>query len=276
MADRLDHHGGLEPGLACLIRRVRVVRAHGSRQVELLGQLVDTDDADVVVRQRGEHRRHADAAEADDDHGLAWLRTARVDHRATAGQHRAPEERRDLRWHVGGHGHHRPPVDDRVGGEARDAKVVVNRIAVAREASPAGHQRARRVGGAAGLAGGEPVRRAGVAVAAPGEKRHHQPLSDRDVGDAGADFLDDTGRLVAEQHRHRPDPAAVDDRQVGVAHARGLDAHEKLAGAGGRQVEVLHRKRPGFGIRAGEADLFEYGAADPHGYQTAVTARLLP
>jgi hypothetical protein len=61
-----------------------------------------------------------------------------------------------------------------------------------------------------------------------------------------------------------------------MAHARGLDAHEKFAGAGVRQVEVVHRNRSGFGIRPIKTDLFEYGATDPHGFQTAVTARLLP
>ncbi len=67
MADGLDHHRGLESAFARLIWRVRLVHAHGPRQVQLVGELVDADDRDVVVRQRGDHRGHADAAEPDDD-----------------------------------------------------------------------------------------------------------------------------------------------------------------------------------------------------------------
>jgi hypothetical protein len=71
---------------------------------------------------------------------------------------------------------------------------------------------------------------------------------------------------VAEQHRHRSDPAPVDNRQVGVAHPGGFDADEQFTRAGRVQVEVTHHQRPGFGVRPFQADLFEYGAADPHDY----------
>jgi hypothetical protein len=43
------------------------------------------------VGQRGQHRGHADSAEADDDDGLARFRLPCIDHRAAAGQHRAAE-----------------------------------------------------------------------------------------------------------------------------------------------------------------------------------------
>ena len=105
-------------------------------------------------------------------------------------------------------------------------------FAVARQPSLAGHQRARARWPRCRARRGEPVRRACVAARRTWAETSSPPLSDRRVGDAGPDLLDDPGRLVAEQHRHRPDPAAVDDRQIGMAHARGLDAHEKFAGAG--------------------------------------------
>ena len=47
------------------------MRADRPRAVQLFGQLVDGDDVNVVVRQRGEHRRHAHTAEPDDDDRLA-------------------------------------------------------------------------------------------------------------------------------------------------------------------------------------------------------------
>jgi hypothetical protein len=61
-----------------------------------------------------------------------------------------------------------------------------------------------------------------------------------------------------------------------MAQAGGLDAHEQFAVAGWGQLEVADRQWPGLGVRAGETDLFEYGAADPHDYQPAPTGRLLP
>ena len=68
----------------------------------------------------------------------------------------------------------------------------------------------------------------------------HDPLTDREVGLA-ADLLDDAGGLVAEQHRHRPHPVAVDHRQVRVAQPGGLDTHQQLVVAGRRQVEFGDR-----------------------------------
>ena len=59
----------------------------------------------------------------------------------------------------------------------------------------------------------------------------HHPLADGQVADARADPLDDPGGLVAEQHRHRPHPVAVDHRQVGVADARRLDADQNFVAA---------------------------------------------
>ena len=52
---------------------------------------------------------------------------SRIDHRAAAGQHGAPEQRRDLRGDVRRNGHDRPTVDDRVGRETGDPEVVMNR-----------------------------------------------------------------------------------------------------------------------------------------------------
>ena len=132
------------------------------------------------------------------------------------------------------------------------------------------------VRGASDAAGQSPVGRALGALAAARQEGHDHTRAEGQVVDAVADLLDDAGGLVAEQYGRRAHAVAVDDAEVGMADAGGLDAHQDLAGAGGRQVEIVHRKRPGFGVRPAKTDLFEYGATDPHGYQTAVTARLLP
>ena len=199
---------------------------------------------DVVVRQCGDHRGHADAAEPDDHNGLAGLRPAGVDDGPTAGQHGASEQRCHRRRHVGGHGYHRATVDDRVCGEAGDPEVVVDGLAVARQPPFAGHQRARAVGGAAGFAGGQPVRGARRAVATSGQKRHDDALPDRHVRHGGPGLLDDARCLVAEQHRHRAHPVAVDHRQIGMAEAGGLDADQKLGVAGRCKFELADGDGP--------------------------------
>ena len=121
--------------------------------------------------------------------------------------------------------------------------MVQDRLAVAGEPRPAAEQRARAVGGAARLARRQPVGGAAGAVAAARQERHDHPLSDREVRHRGADPLDDARRLVAEQHRHRADPVAVDDRQVGVAQAGGLDADQELGVTRRVEVEVGDRQR---------------------------------
>ena len=54
---------------------------------------------------------------------------------------------------------------------------------------------------------------------------------------ASAHLLDDAGGLVAEQHRHRAHPVAVDHRQVGVTQPGGFDADEQFALARRRQIQ---------------------------------------
>ena len=79
-----------------------------------------------------------------------------------------------------------------------------------------------------------------------------------------------------KQHRHRAHPAAVDHRQIGMAEAGGLDADQEFGVAGRREFELADGEGPRFGVGPGPTDLFEHGAADPHGDQPAVTGTLLP
>jgi len=50
-----------------------------------------------------------------------------------------------------------------------------------------------------------------------------------DAADAGPHSLDDSGTLVARDHRHHERDDALDDRQVGVADAARLHADAYLA-----------------------------------------------
>ena len=86
--------------------------------------------------------------------------------------------------------------------------------------------------------------------AAAGQERHDDPLAHGEVFDAGAEFLNPAGRLVPEQHGHRTHPAAVDDAEIRVADARGLDAHEHLARPRRIQFQLADRDRAAVFIRA--------------------------
>ncbi len=103
-------------------------------------------------------------------------------------------------------GHHRPAVDDGVGGETGYAEVVEHRLAVAGQPDVAVHQRARAVGGRSGTAGCQPVGGAGGAVPAARQERHHHSLAHRQIGVTG---LDDPGGFMAQQHRDGAHPVAV-------------------------------------------------------------------
>ena len=76
-------------------------------------------------------------------------------------------------------------------------------------------------------------------------------MTDSEVGDPVTDALDDSGRLVPEQHRRGPHPVAVDHRQVGMTHARGLDAHLQFLGTGRVQLNLGDGDGPGLRVRPG-------------------------
>ena len=275
MARGLDHDLGLE--IADPIRRIRLVGAQLERPIQLVLDLVDGHDAHAVMRERGQHRGHADPAHADHGHRLPRRGAACVEDGATAGEHRTSQQGRHHRRHVPVDRHDRPAVDDGVGGERRDAEVMQDRGAVvAGQARPAGQQRARAVGGTARDTRCETVGGACAAVAAARQERHDDALPDGHVGNRIPDPLDDPGRLVAEQHRHRPDPVAVDHGQIGVAEPRGLDADEQLGVTRRREVEVGDGDRSRLGVVARCADPVEDGSADVHALQTAVPDKMRP
>ena len=253
---------------SCRRTRGRRRRRPASRRAtapcsSLSARQVDGDDLARAGGDGAEHRGQADAAQADDRHALAGAHLRGVDHRADAGQHRAAEQRRLVE------GQRRVDLDqraarhDRVFGERRAAEVMVDRRAVGlRQPARAGQQRAGAVGGGAGLAQRGPAFAAGHAMAAARHEDQRDVVADREVGDAFAQLHHLAGRLVAERHRHRPRAVAVDHRQVGMAQARGADAHQHLAAAGRREFDLLDRQRLGLGVGMRQADL---RAARRHG-----------
>ncbi len=138
---------------------------------------------------------------------------------------------------------------------------------VAVQADAAVEERARGVRRGARRAGHDAAGAASVALAAPRQERRDDPVADGEArsGCRDADRLDDARGLVAEQHRHGPRAVAVDHGQVGVAHARRLDAHEQLVGAGRIELELADGDRARRRERTLASELLEHGAGDGAG-----------
>ena len=149
--------------------------------------------------------------------------------------------------------------------EGRTAEVVVEVAVGVMQAAAAGQQFALAVGGGTRLAQGGTALGAGVAVSARGHEHHDDVVADGEIVDAFAQRLDDARGLVAECHRKRPGPVAVDDAEVRMAQARGLDGHPHLTGAGGVQCHGLDREGTAVRVRAGGTRGAENGGCGLHG-----------
>ena len=152
--------------------------------------------------------------------------------------------------------------------------MVVDVLPVAVEALAPREQRAGAVRGSARLAQGRASLRARQAMAAARHEHHDDVVALLEVVDAGADLLDDARRLVAERHRHRPRPVALDHRQVRVAQPRRRDLDQDLARS--RRVELdrldLQRLRLRVGRRS--AHLVQHGGSDFHAFSPARRRRV--
>jgi hypothetical protein len=96
------------------------------------------------------------------------------------------------------------------------------------------------------------------------------------VGDAVADFFDHARHLVAEHHRQRSRPVAVDHRKVGVAQPGCPHTDEHLAGTGWREIELFDHERSRLGIGARSARLAEHGSLGFHGFERSPSSRAAP
>ena len=154
--------------------------------------------------------------------------------------------------------------------------MVIDGLAVAREARHVVEQLARAIGLEARLAEGRASLLAGGTAAAVRHEDENDVIADGKVLHAGAELHDLTGRLMAEHHGQRARAIAVDGRKVGVAEAGGADAHQDLVLARRVQVQRLDDERLGHGIGARLFHLVDDGGADFHGALPGRTVCLLP
>ena len=244
-------------------------RAEFRCESELVVGEIDRDDLARAGEPRAEHDAKPHAAQANHRDRLARLDFRGVDHRANPGQHRAAEQSGELERQVrvdldAGFARH-----DRMGGEGRDAEKVVDRLGLERKAPLAGEQRPGGVGLGGRLAERRPAADAGAAAPAARDKHQHDMIAGFEVAHAFADVLDDSRRLVAERHRDRPRPRAVDHRKVGMAEARRRHLDQDFAAAGGTKVELHDFERLRLRVGRGEAGLAENGGLDAHGVRVS-------
>src|SRR3954467_454783 len=107
-------------------------------------------------------------------------------------------------------GDHRTAVDDSVGGEPRDAEMVMNCLAAPVQTDAAVHQRPLLVGRASRCAGPDPLGEAASTGAAAREEGHDDPAPDRDVVDVRPCGLDDACGFMTEKQRNGTTPVPVD------------------------------------------------------------------
>jgi hypothetical protein len=127
--------------------------------------------------------------------------------------------------------------------------MMIQRLSVASQAARAGKQRASAVRGRAWLAQGRSAFGAWRAMTTARHEYHHNVIPALQVADAFAYLLDDCGRFMAERHRHRPRPVAIDYRKVRVAQARSDDLDQHFLTAWGRQVHGRDDEGLGYSVR---------------------------
>jgi hypothetical protein len=132
--------------------------------------------------------------------------------------------------------------------------MMVNRFAIAAEAPSAGKECAGAVGRGTGFAQCWTSFRAWTAVSTAGHEYQHHMVSALQIRDAFADLFDHTGCFMAERHRHRPWPVAVDHGQIGVTQARGADFDQYFAVPGSLKFYFLNSQRFRLGVRCLRAD----------------------
>ena len=242
-----------------------VAGAHGQRQAAFVDIGIDGENRFGAGGLGPQQRRKADTAQAPDGDALAGADLCRVEHRADAGEHGAAEQRGDFRRHVIVDLHGRAFIDDGVGGESRQAHMVVNGLVAFGQPAASTQKLALAIGG--GAVGAEPALPALARHAGPagGQEGEDDAVAGGKAGNIGAGGDDGGTGFVAQRHRRGARAVTVHDRKVGVAEAGSLDADEEFVGFGRRELELGEAQGLGVRVRAGRATGIEYGSCRLHG-----------
>src|SRR5690606_31152168 len=121
--------------------------------------------------------------------------------------------------------------------------VVIDGLAIAREARDVVEQLAGAVGPEARLAECGTAFLAGGAAPAVRHENENDMIADREIFHAWTEFHDLAGSLMTQHHRERTRAIAVDGREVRVAKPRRADADQNLVLAGRSEIQRLDDER---------------------------------
>ena len=222
--------------------RVTGVEGVGSAKLFCLRELfvveIDGNHAHCARSHRAHHTRQPDSAQSHNGHGFAGLDLGGVGDRAYARHDSAAKERRDFERDALVDFLHAAAREHGVFCEGGYAHEVRDRDSIFGKALCARQQRARHTGLRGGFAQHGPAFCARLAVAAAGHEEQDNVVADFQIVHALPQAFDHAGRFMAEDDRRGAWPVAVDDRQIGMAHARGGDAHQHFAGPGRCQIHL--------------------------------------
>ena len=218
----------------CRIHRARVDRVGGppaQRVLELLRPAVDRDDRRRAGQPRSGNHVEADAAAADHADPFADPHPGGAGDRSDARHHPAAQQRRLPERDVGRDRNRTTRGNHRELCEAGHHQRMLEHGAVGRVQARAPLQQQARGAVAGRRSAQRPVSRAArLTDTARRHEAKRDVIARSESVDVLSDRLDDARSLVAEHHRPAAGPEpAVRQMQVGVADARGGDAHEHLA-----------------------------------------------
>ena len=229
-------------------------RADGARERAARSERIDDDDRGGAAQTGALHAELAHAPGADHDDHIPGGDLARG---SDAGQRGAPEQGRLGRGQLVRELEHAARRHHDALGERADRGHAIDRLAVGREARRAVRQGACADPRPQRQAGGRPAGLAGTALAAGRRPREDHAVAHREVAHVRPHGLDHARALVAEHHRPRSHPLALDHVQVGAADADRVDAHQRVGRSRPLEIDRADDER---GARR-----LEERRAHPHG-----------
>ncbi len=197
------------------------------------------DDGPAALDDGAQHAAEAYGAAAHQQDRRAGAAGERAHDRARPGLHAAAERPHQGQGHAVRHLHDVALIGQRPFGEGGLAEEAGGqRLAVAMHGGRAVGTTTSEVQGVQLHAIGRLVPQARLARAARAEGQRH-PVARLDLGHRGAHRLHHARALVAEHGRQGQGQVLVAHRQVGVAEADAVDAHQDLVGARRIQFDRL-------------------------------------
>ena len=204
---------------------------------------VDGDDRLRAGDPRSLDDELADAAGADDERRAPRLHPSREKRRAHAGQGGTAEQRGLVEGNAAAGRERHPLRDHDPVGHRSGRRAAVDRLPVHRQPRGPIDERAGADGAVERHTGGRPAATALRALAAGRRPGQDDLVARPQLRHLVPDGLDDAGALVAQHHRRRPHPFALDLVEIRAADSNRGHADHNFVGAGFPDVHVRDVQR---------------------------------